>query len=432
MVRFQTISSYLPEEENNEAFMGLAEELRRLFPWLHASLRLEKPSERALLYTWQGSDPSLKPVILCAHYDVVPPGNPEAWTHGAFSGQIVDGELWGRGTQDIKVLMASIMEAVERLLAQGFQPRRTVLLAFGGDEEVGGFRGASAIAAHLASKGVEASFLLDEGGPISQGMLSFAQVPLALVGVAEKGYADLLLTTRGKGGHASMPPRDNATIQLARAIVAIEKNPSPTRLTSTLRSFLKRLSAVSDQPYRLFFKLAGITGPAIKLVFSSKPTTNALIRSTIACTMLRGSPKENVLADLAEATLNVRILPGESSSELISRLNTLVAPFGAQVKAKHEGQVVEPSRESSTEHEGWALIEQALGKSHPDAICLPFLFSAATDTKHYRNLVEAIYRFSALPQTQEDLARVHAANERVKVEDLERCAEFYHKLIASL
>ena len=432
LIQFATISSYAPAEEVDQVFSGLIDELPLLFPKLHEVLKLQKPSDRGLLYTWAGSDPNLAPAMLCAHFDVVPQGNPAAWEQAAFSGAIVNDEVWGRGSQDIKVLMTSIMEAAERLLNQGFKPRRTILFAFGGDEEVGGRRGAGTIARHLAEKGIKASFLLDEGGPISVGMLSFAPRPLALVGVAEKGYADLLVTTKGKGGHASMPPKDSATAKLARAIVAIENNPFPARITETLKAFLKRLSAISAQPYQLIFSLAGLTAPFIKTAFSAAPTTNALIRTTVACTMLEGSPKENVLAEKAEATLNVRILPGESSASVIDRLNSLTAPFGAEVRAKHEGQIVEASRESSTRHEGWGYIEKALSQSHPEAFCLPFLFSAATDTKHYRDIVEAIYRFTALPQTQEDLSRVHAANERVKIADLERCAAFYVNLIASL
>ena len=432
LIQFATVSSYTAAEESEEAFTGLIDTLPLLFPKLHQALKLEKPSDRALLYTWEGSDPNLSPAILCAHFDVVPEGNPEAWKQAPFSGTLVDGELWGRGSQDIKVLMASIMEAAEQLITQGFKPRRTVFLAFGGDEETGGTRGARAIARRLAEDGVKASFLLDEGGPISTGMLSFAQRPLALIGVAEKGYADLLLTTKGKGGHASMPPKDSATANLAKAIIAIQKRPFPARITRTLATFLRRLSTVSAQPYRLLFRFAGLAGPFIRAAFSATPTTNALIRSTVACTMLEGSPKENVLAEKAQATLNVRILPGESSSWIIDRLNALVSPFGAEVAAKHEGQIVEASNESSVGHEGWGFIEKALSRSHPEAFCLPFLFSAATDTKHYKDLAEAIYRFTALPQTQEDLARVHAANERVKVTDLERCAAFYMTLIGSL
>lgn len=432
LVSFATVSSYDRNGEDEEAFSALKRELPLLFPRVHAAMTREEPSDRALLYTWEGREPSLPPVILCAHFDVVPAADSSAWEQSPFSGAVVDGEVWGRGTQDIKVLMASMLEAAEKLVARGFKPRRTIFFAFGGDEEVGGQRGAAAIAARFAAKGVRASFLLDEGGPISVGMLSFAPRPLALVGVAEKGYADLVVKTKGEGGHASMPPRRTATGDLARAIVAIEARPFPPRLTRTLRSFLARLAPESKQPYRLIFSRLRLTSPLVVKAFSGGATTNALIRTTVACTMLSGSPKENVLADSAQATLNVRILPGETSADVLARLTSLVGRFGAEVSVKHEGHVVEASDESGTDHEGWKAIESALASSHPEAACLPFLFSAATDTKHYRKVVDATYRFTALPQSQEDLKRVHGDNERVKIGDLDRCAAFYEALMKSL
>lgn len=432
LVRFRTVSYYSQSEEDEKTFSRLKGELPALFPLVHAAMTREEPSDRALLYTWKGKNDRLAPVILCAHFDVVPVADLAGWKHDPFAGEIIDGEVWGRGTQDIKVLMASALEAAETLIGRGFSPQRTIYFAFGGDEEVGGQRGAAAIARHLAAKGIKASFLMDEGGPISVGMLSFASRPLALIGVAEKGYADLRLRARGEGGHASMPPRRTAPGDLARAIAAVEAHPSPARLTRTVKSFLARLAPESRQPYRFLFSQLWMTAPFIIKAFSASPTTNALIRTTMACTMLKGSPKENVLADSAEATLNVRILPGQSSGDVVARLARLVAPFGAEVSIKHEGHVVEASDESGTDHEGWKAIETALRDSHPEVACLPFLFSAATDTKHYRDIVEATYRFTPLIQSQEDLKGVHADNEKVRIADLDRCADFYGKLIESL
>ena len=432
LIRLPTVSAYTAEEEDEEAFSALKARLAELFPGIHAAMAREEPSPRSILFTWKGSDPGLKPVLLCAHFDVVPAGNLAHWKHGPFSGDIADGELWGRGAQDIKVLLASIMEAAENLLASGFRPRRTIFLAFGGDEEVGGMRGAGAIAALLARKGVKASFLLDEGGPISLGMLSFVKRDIALIGVAEKGYIDLALRAKGTGGHASMPPKTTAPGNLARAIAAIEANPAKARLTKTLESFLVRLAPESSQPYRFLFANLWLTKSLILKTFGAAPTTNALIRTTNAVTMLEGSAKENVLADKAEATVNVRILPGESSAGVIGRIGALAKPFGVDVSSKHEGHEVEPSGESGTDHEGWKFIEAALALSHPEVTCVPFLFSAGTDTKHYRNVVEAMFRFSCLPQSQQDLSGVHGDNERVRLEDLDRCAGFYAKLISSL
>lgn len=432
LVQFATVSSYDPKEEDEDAFAALKSELVSLFPLVHETLQKEEPSDRALLYTWQGRNPALKPAVLCAHFDVVPAPEEEKWLHKPFSGDIDGGEVWGRGAQDIKVLMVSILESAELLLSKGFTPERTIYFAFGGDEEVGGMRGAHALATDLAQKGVKASFLLDEGGPIAKGMLSFASCPLGLVGVAEKGYVDLLVQTKGQGGHASMPPKRTAPGDLGRAIAAIEAHPSRARLTRTIRSFLAHLAPFSRQPYRFLFNNLWLTAPVIKLAFGGSPSTNALIRTTMACTMLKGSSKENVLADYAQANINVRILPGETSAEVVSRLGQLLGPYGAEVSIRHAEHVVEPSAESGTDHEGWRAIAAALGRSHPEAACIPFLFSAGTDTKHYKDLIEATYRFTPLIQSQEDLNGVHGDNERVRIEDLRRCARFYTGIMEAL
>ena len=431
-VRRATISSYERGQEDDSAFAAFKKDLRALYPKVHAALERREIGDRALLYTWKGSQNGLKPVILCAHFDVVPADDAAEWRHGPFSGDIVDGELWGRGTQDIKLMLVSALGAAERLLGEGFAPKRTILFAFGGDEEIGGNRGAGRIGVELERLGIKASFLLDEGGPVSKGMLAFADRPLALVGIAEKGYLDVLLEAEGKGGHASMPPRRSAAGNLARAVAAIEAQPSPARLGYTVRSFLGRLSPYVPLAYRVLFRNLWLTSPLVKLAFSRAPTTNAMLRTTAAPTMLSGSAKENVLADRAWANINMRILPGESVEGTLERVSRIVAPFGVKASPHHPAQAVEPLPESPVDHEGYRAIEAALAQAFPEAAAVPFLFSAGTDTKHYRKVTEAMYRFSPIAQTSADLAGIHGRDERVEVGNLRRCALFYKRLLAAL
>ena len=431
-VRHATISSFDGEGENEAAFSDFKEDLKSLFPRVHAELERREIGDRGLLFTWKGSDPGLAPAILCAHFDVVPAEDALQWKHGPFSGDIAEGAVWGRGTQDIKVMLVSALDAAERLLAEGKRPHRTIYFAFGGDEEVGGNRGAARISAELARMGVKASFLLDEGGPVAKGMLSFADRPLALVGIAEKGYIDVLLTAEGKGGHASMPPKRTATGDLSRAVAAVESHPAPRRLGFTVRSFLSKLSPYVGFGYRVLFRNLWITAPLVKAAFSAGPTTNAMLRTTAAPTMLSGSNKENVLADVATANINMRILPGESVKGSLERIARIVAPYGVKASPHHPKELVEPLPESPVDHEGFRAIQAALGQSFPEAAAVPFLFSAGTDTKHYRNVSEAIYRLTPLLQTSADLGGVHGRDERVEIGNLRRCALFYKRLIASL
>jgi len=429
LVRFATVSSFDPENENEQTFSALKDSLKTLYPRVHAAIKREEIGSRALLYTWEGTKKDLQPVILCAHFDVVPPGDEKYWKFGPFSGEITNTEIWGRGTQDIKVLMASILEAAEILLSRGFKPERSVYFAFGGDEEIGGVRGARLIGENLKQKGVKALFLLDEGGPIGKGMLSFVKQPLALIGVAEKGYADIMLEAKGNPGHASMPPKRTAPGQLARALLALEKNPFPARLTQTMQSFLSAIAPVSSPVYRFIFNNTWLTAGLLKMAFANSPSTNALIRTTAACTMLSGSNKENVLAETAKAVINVRMLPGDSPERVVAHLEQLCSPFGVSVKTKGAEFVVPHSPESSSKSEGWRLVTEALRESHPDAVSAPFLFSAGTDTKHYREVAQDIYRFTALYQSQEDLKGVHGYDERVRKDNLDACADFYVHLL---
>jgi carboxypeptidase PM20D1 len=432
LVRRPTVSRIEASKEDDEAFAGLVGDLPGLFPRAHEALQRIEVGDRALVYLWRGTEDGLLPAMLCAHFDVVAAEDAAEWKHGPFSGDIEGGCVWGRGTQDIKVTMACILNSVERLSAEGFRPRRTLILAFGGDEEVGGNRGARAIARHLASLDLRPSFILDEGGVVADGLLPFADRHLALVGVAEKGYIDVAVETRGTGGHASMPPRRSATGQLARAVAAIEDRPSRTRLTWTVRSFLERLSPYAPFAYRFLFRNLWAFSPAVRAAFATAPTTNALVRTTAAPTMLAGSEGANVLADAARAIVNCRILPGDSTAALLGRLAEVVRPFGAAVSAAYPEGVVEPSAESPIDHEGYRAVEAALVAAFPEAAALPYLVCAGTDTKHYRELTCAIYRLTPLRQSQADIARIHGRDERVEIGDLRRCALFYKSLIASL
>ncbi|PKL26367.1 MAG: hypothetical protein CVV47_00080 [Spirochaetae bacterium HGW-Spirochaetae-3] len=432
LIRIPTVSRFDEAEEDGLAFERLRRETLRLYPL--ASERMLRPEvgDRAMLFEWPGSDASLPPVILTAHFDVVPPGDEDLWDRPPFSGEVSDGYVHGRGAQDVKIMMVCALEAAERLLSSGFVPKRTVYLAFGGDEETGGVRGAASIAALLGERGVKASFLLDEGGFVADGMLSFADRPLALVGVAEKGYVDVAIGAAGAGGHASMPPRHTAAGVVAKAVALSEDKPFPARITATLARFLADLSPYAPFAYRLLFRNLFVTAPLVKAAFSASPTTNALVRTTTAATMLSGSDKENVLPDKARAVLNVRVLPGADVATTMARLGSIAAKAGAHAELAHLGHAVEPLPESPVDHDGYRAIEACIRDVFPEAGAVPFMFTAGTDTKHYIDVSEAMYRFEPILQTPADLAGVHGPNERVSVENVRRCVLFYESLIRSL
>ena len=212
-------------------FDALQTMLSRRYPRLHAQLEREAFEGHGLLYTWAGSDPQLDPIVLMAHQDVVPveEGTEDDWVAPPFGGSVVDGKVYGRGAADLKGVLIALCEAIEYLLERDVTLRRTVLFVCGHDEEIGGTNGTRVIAEQLRTRGVRPWFVVDEGGMVTEGMLPVVKAPIALIGITEKGYANVRLTARGDGGVSSIAPAGTAIAQLGVAIARLEANPLPAR-----------------------------------------------------------------------------------------------------------------------------------------------------------------------------------------------------------
>src|SRR5262245_17919596 len=236
--RFRTVSYQNPKRFDRDQFTGLHRYLAETYPGVHRTCARELVEQYSLLFTWRGSEADLAPLLLLSHQDVVPvePGTEDDWTYPPFAGRIAEGFVWGRGSMDDKAGVLGLLEAVEDLVRTGFRPRRTIYLAFGHDEEVGGRRGAVQIAKLLASRGVRPALVLDEGLPIAVDLVPDVQNPVAMVGTAEKGYLSVELVVRGEGGHSSTPPPHTTIGILADAISRLErKQPSPEIAGATAR-----------------------------------------------------------------------------------------------------------------------------------------------------------------------------------------------------
>jgi carboxypeptidase PM20D1 len=427
-IRFRTISHENGQVER-EAFLGLHEHLARSFPLVHSNLTREVVAGYSLLYTWKGRNPGAAPILLLSHQDVVPvePGTERSWTRPPFSGAIADGYVWGRGTMDDKSGVLGILEAVEHLLARGFQPERTVLLAFGHDEEVSGVNGARNIAALLGQRGVKPEFILDEGGVIAEGMVEGVEAPVALVSTAEKGYVSVDLVARSEGGHSSMPPRHTAIGRLAAAIQGLEENQMPARIDGATRKSFEYLAPEMPFGQRLFLSNLWLFSPLAERIFSAEPAANSRIRTTTAATILHAGVKENVLPLEARAVVNFRILPGDSVEDVLEHVRAQAGPE-VQVSAR-QATAKEPSPESDAESPTFRLIQTTIVQVFPGTLVSPNLLGAATDTKHFQGLTRNVYRFLPVHIRKEDLARVHGTNERIGVEDFAGIVRFYVQLI---
>jgi carboxypeptidase PM20D1 len=427
-VRFQTISHFEGKGDDRDTFLRFHDFLARAFPAAHAAASRERVADLTLLYTWKGRDPALAPVVLCAHQDVVPvpPDAEAAWTHPAFAGAIADGFVWGRGTMDDKGNLMAILEAVELLAAQGFRPARTVHLAFGHDEEVGG-TGAVAVAGLLAERGVRPEFVLDEGMAVVSGVFPGVAQPLAMIGVAEKGYLSLRITVEQPGGHSSTPPRHTAAGILASAIHNLERAPLPARVDGVVRDLFAYLGPELPFAQRLVFGNLWLTEPLLRRRLAANPGTNAAMRTTTAVTMLSGSPKDNVLPSRAEAVVNFRLLPGDASERVIEHVRAAVGD--SRVAIEPTGTPREASEVSPVDSPDFERLARVIRQVFPEALVAPALVLGGTDARHYGEVAEDVYRFGPYRYEPSDLPRTHGIDERVAVAGHADAVRFYVQLL---
>ena len=432
-IQFATISHADSAAFDKTAFDGLHAYLVRHFPKVHAALEREVIADYSLLYKWQGSDASLKPVLLLGHMDVVPiePGTEHNWAKPPFSGAIADGFIWGRGAIDNKSAVAGTLEAIELLLGAGFQPKRTIYLAFGHDEEVGGTRGARHVAEVLRARGVRFELALDEGGVVGDGLLQGVAAPTALVGIAEKGFASDELRVAGVGGHSSLPPRESAIGILSNAVGRLEENQMPARLEGATRQMFERIAPQFPALQRALFANLWATRPLVLARLEQNPTTNALIRTTTATTIFQAGTKENVLASSARAVVNFRILPGDSIAGVLKHVRRTVADDRVEVRLA-ASFTAEPSAITRTDSRAFTSVEKSVRSLAAETFVLPYLVVVVTDARYYAPLSESVLRFLPVKLQRLDLPRVHGTNERISIRDYEWAIRFYHELIRNL
>lgn len=420
LVRIPTVSR--PESgpgprTDPEPFVRFAAELERLYPRVHEHLEREHVGARGLLYRWAGHDPegASRPTVLMAHADVVPAAD-EGWQHAPFAAERAgtgdDEAIWGRGTIDDKGALVAVLEAVDRLLAAGFTPRRDVLLSFGGDEEVAG-DDARATAALLAERGVRPGLVIDEGGAIVQDAFPGVAEPFALIGLTEKGITTLRLRVEQQGGHASSPPPFAAAERLARAILRLNAAPSRARLDPTMRRMIRTLGARARQPLRFVFTRVDLFAPLIvRVLLRRGAETTALVRTTRAVTELRAGHAANALPEDAEATVNVRIAPWSSVAEAVDEVRRAIDDERVSVEVLRPS---EPSPVSPAEGEAWDDLVAAIREVHPGLLVSPYVMMQASDSRFFTGISDHVYRFAPFRLSADERARLHAKNERIRV-----------------
>ena len=430
-IRAKSVSGLLDPTGVATEFEALHAHLSRRYPLLHGTLVREVVGGHSLLYTWQGSDAKAKPIALMAHQDVVPiaPGTEALWKKPPFAGVIEEGFVWGRGALDDKSNVITQLEAVEALIKSGFKPRRTVYLVFGHDEEVGGRLGAVAIAALLKERGVKLDFVIDEGMVVTEGILPGVARPLALIGLAEKGSVSLRLTAQAAPGHSSMPPAPGGSAigMLSAALTRIDLNPLPGGIGGAAAELFATIAPELDFGRRVALSNLWLFRPLIEPTLAKGAATNAMMRTTTALTIVNAGNKENVLPGRAEAVVNFRILPGDTAESVMAHVKRVVADDRIEIKPL--GTPAEPSRVSAADAEGYRVIERSIREVFPDAMVAPSLVLVGTDSRHFGDIADQVYRFMPVRFRPDDLARPHGTDERIAIDQLADMVRFYHRLV---
>ena len=404
--------------------------LVKSYPLVDSLLERERVNGFSYIYKWPGQNARLYPVLLMGHTDVVGVENDGMdWSVPPFAGEVKDGYLWGRGTLDDKLAILGILEAVESLLAVDYAPQRTVYLAFGHDEEVGGEKGAMAMAAIFKRRNIEFEFVLDEGGLVVENALPGCEPPVALIGLSEKGYATFDLTANVEsGGHSSMPGHASAINILSESIIKLRDQPSPAKIDGPTKAMFEHVGPEMNFFNKIIFANLNWTENLIINQMSKSGATNAMLRTTLAPTILHSGFKENVIPEKATARVNTRILPGESVGSTMNYIKSVVDER-VEVTLSANGHANEPPPISGMDQFGYSVLQTTVREIFPKAVVAPSLVVATTDARHYTAVSKNIYRFNPVKVERSQIGGIHGTDEKIKTSAYKNTIRFYRRLL---
>jgi len=436
-IRFKTISHQDPSLTDFHQFELLHEYIQQLFPLVHKHLQLQKlgSPELSLLYTWKGTRYGTsedKPFAMSSHLDVVPVPEDTLsfWSVDPFAGVVDEEFIWGRGSIDDKQGVMGILEAVEWLLKDGFQPKNTIYLAFGHDEEISGYKGALYMSSWFKKNNIKLDFLFDEGMTLLRdGPFPIDKPGCGIIGISEKGYATVKLTVNDAGGHSSLSVKETAINILARAITSVYDNPMPNQFNPN-NPFYSAVEYVSAFSNNKFFSVFGSNMWLFKSLIAKALSMDALasvnLRTTSSATIIHGGTKENVLPTQAYAAINHRLVPGDTVQSVLDHLKTVINNPRVEIELQES---LEASPISSTNNVGYKSIEKSVLETFGDVLVLPSLFTANTDTRHYWDVTDNIYRFCPTDLTPADLSRFHGIDERISRDNYMKMIRFFYQFI---
>ena len=432
-IKYKTISYQDSIYSDPIHFLSFHKFLERTYPAVFNTLNKTVFSNYSILLKWNGkSNSPHNPILLMAHMDVVPIENPESWTHPPFSGIIDDSYIWGRGALDDKSSLIAILESIEYLLGSGFTPNRDIYIAFGHDEENTGKYGNSLISESLFQEGIYFDMVLDEGSIISNGIIQGIEKPVAVIGIAEKGYVSLELIVNHTSGHSSMP-KDQTTIgKLSKAIISLERHKMDSKIIKPVQHFFNFLGPEMSIQNRFLLSNSSFFSTSILNRLDQDPLTSAMIRTTIAPTMVSGGVKSNILPSTARAIVNIRIRQGDSISKVKNHVINVINDPDITVKIIESDLYSEPSEVSSVDSPEFSIIHKTIKEIFADVMVSPGLVLTTTDSRHYEKNSKNIYRFMPVQLDAKDLSMIHGKNERISKESLLTMIQFYIQLIKNI
>ncbi|WP_027386621.1 M20/M25/M40 family metallo-hydrolase [Chryseobacterium gregarium] len=447
-LKIPTVSAGELGEFDYSTFDTIKEYLKTSYPLVYENVEYTEVNKYGLVFRLKGSNPSLDPILFLSHTDVVPPGEAdikdksenvfrpddqplppvsevaEDWDFGPFSGAVANGRIYGRGAIDMKGMLFSLMESMNALIKNKYVPQRDIYLAFGFDEEVGGQQGAAKIAGYFKSKNIKFDAVYDEGGLIlEKGSVAGINSDIAVIGCAEKGFLSVKIKVKGLGGHASMPPMESAIGKAAIIMQRLEHDQMKPMITPLINEFFTNIGGSMSFINRMGISNQWLLKPVLLSQLAKNNSTNALVRTTTALTMMKGSDAPNVLSPEVEFVVNFRLLPGNTVNDV--KKHIAEATKGFEVEIEDIDQVKEASAVSPSNTKAFRLIEAAVKEIHPTAIATPYLTVGATDAYKYQIVSKNIYRFMPIKINDAEKQSIHSTNEYLSIENYMKMIHYF-------
>lgn len=455
-IRIPTVSSVDYEDTNFKPFDEFKVYLQKEYPLIYQTMDTLTINSHSLLYHWKGKNPKANPILFLSHYDVVPVVGYDAsnitdttiifrpnekpialpdtlyskWDFPPFSGAVAYGNIYGRGSLDMKGMLFSILEGANSLIEEGFEPDQDIWIAFGHDEEVSGRQGAVKIAEYFNQQGIEFDAVYDEGGIIASPRSAIQSVdkPIALIGTGEKGFLTVQINVKGIGGHSSMPPLKSSLVYAAEIIEKLNSNQMPAEIIPPIESFLTNIGGEMGFTSQLAIANQWVLQPLLISTFAKSPTSNALIRTTTAISMAKGSDAPNVLTSQSEVTVNFRLLPGNSVAQVMEHVENICKGYDVDfnIISSREASAISPSNTR-----GFAVMQKTINQLYPDAIVTPYITIGGTDAYKYQIVSNNIYRLMPVLLNQYEQRTMHNENEHISIENYGRMIYYFKQLMAT-